>query len=71
MTVSTMVFTPTIKDAGKFIGCRAADKLTGEGSLEDGWKLSVTCKENIVQESLTKYNWRNTLLENFKGLDDL
>lgn len=43
--MSTMVFTPTIKDAGKFIGCRAADKLTGEGSLEDGWELSVTCKK--------------------------
>lgn len=42
VTLSTMVFIPTIKDAGKFLGCRAADQQTGEGSLEDGWKLSIT-----------------------------
>ena len=46
--MSTLVFIPTIKDAGKFVGCRAADMLTGEGSLEDGWELTITCKENIV-----------------------
>ena len=46
MTISTLVFVPTIKDAGKFVGCRAADMLTGEGSLEDGWELAITCKEN-------------------------
>ena len=46
VTVSTLVFIPTIKDAGKFVGCRAADMLTGEGSLEDGWELAITCKEN-------------------------
>ena len=44
MTVSTLVFIPTIQDAGKFVGCRAADMLTGEGSLEDGWELAITCK---------------------------
>ena len=44
--MSTLVFIPTIKDAGKFVGCRAADMLTGEGSLEDGWELTITCKEN-------------------------
>ena len=44
--MSTLVFIPTIKDAGKFVGCRAADMLTGEGSLEDGWELAITCKEN-------------------------
>ena len=59
--MSTMVFTPTIKDAGKFIGCRAADKLTGEGSLEDGWELSVTCKE-IFYRKEKKNNWRNFLI---------
>ena len=44
VTLSTMYFVPTIKDAGKFLGCRASDQLTGEGSKEDGWKLSITCK---------------------------
>ena len=29
VTLSTMVFIPTVKDAGKFLGCRAADQLTG------------------------------------------
>ena len=44
VTLSTMYFVPTIKDAGKFLGCRASDQLTGEGSKEDGWKLSMKCK---------------------------
>jgi len=41
VTLSTMVFIPSIRDAGKFLGCRAADQQTGEGSLEDGWELSI------------------------------
>ena len=44
VTLSTLVFVPRVEDAGKFVGCRAADQLTGEGSLEDGWNLSITCK---------------------------
>ena len=32
------------QDTGKFLGCRAADQQTGEGSKEDGWKLNVNCK---------------------------
>ena len=53
VTVSTLVFIPTIKDAGKFVGCRAADMLTGEGSLEDGWELAITCKEN--SQNMARY----------------
>ena len=44
VTLSTMVFIPSVQDSGKFLGCRAADQLTGEGSMEDGWKLAITCK---------------------------
>ena len=59
VTVSTLVFIPTIKDAGKFVGCRAADMLTGEGSLEDGWELTITCKENIVN------TWSDIIRHNY------
>ena len=55
VTVSTLVFIPTIKDAGKFVGCRAADMLTGEGSLEDGWELAITCKENSQYINMARY----------------
>ena len=65
VTVSTLVFIPTIKDAGKFVGCRAADMLTGEGSLEDGWELTITCKENIVNtwSDIIRHKYLPTYLE--------
>ena len=39
-----MNYVPTIRDAGKYMACRAENPELPDATLEDGWKLEIYCK---------------------------
>ena len=41
MTLSILNYTPTIRDAGKYMSCRAENPELPDATLEDGWKLEI------------------------------
>ncbi|XP_050305453.1 protein turtle homolog B-like isoform X2 [Anthonomus grandis grandis] len=41
MTTSTLTFIPKKEDDGKYLSCRAENKVLSSESLEDGWKLEI------------------------------
>ena len=41
MTLSILNCTPTIRDAGKYMSCRAENPELPDATLEDGWKLEI------------------------------
>ncbi|KAF7265534.1 hypothetical protein GWI33_021069 [Rhynchophorus ferrugineus] len=41
MTTSTLSFVPKKEDDGKYLSCRAENKVMSSENLEDGWKLEI------------------------------
>lgn len=48
-TTSTLSFTATKDDAGKYLSCRAENTIVSSEGLEDGWRLEIQCKYYILQ----------------------
>ena len=44
VTLSTLNYIPSVRDAGKFMSCRAENPELPDATLEDGWKLEIYCK---------------------------
>ncbi|XP_023221563.1 hemicentin-2-like [Centruroides sculpturatus] len=45
---STIVFTPTIEDDGKYFYCRVYNPLIPSSALEDGWKLEIHYRPQVT-----------------------
>lgn len=43
VTLSILNYVPTIRDAGKYMACRAENPELPDATLEDGWKLEIHC----------------------------
>jgi len=44
VTLSTLNYVPSVRDAGKFMACRAENPEVPDATLEDGWKVEIHCK---------------------------
>ena len=44
MTLSIINYVPSVRDAGKYMSCRAENPELADSSMEDGWKLEIHCK---------------------------
>lgn len=51
MTISSLSFTPTIVDSGKFLTCRVG---SSPHIVEDGWKLNIHRKYTVLDISLNR-----------------
>ena len=48
VTLSILNYVPTIRDAGKYMACRAENSELPDATLEDGWKLEIYCKGRFL-----------------------
>ena len=44
VTKSTIYFTPTTKDHGKILACRAENPLMSDSGIDDNWSITVYCE---------------------------
>ena len=44
VTLSIINYVPSVRDAGKYMSCRAENPEIPDSSLEDGWKLEIHCE---------------------------
>jgi hypothetical protein len=44
VTVSTLMFIPSVLDAGNLLVCRAGNPGIPDSMMEDAWKLEIHCK---------------------------
>lgn len=51
VTISSLSFTPTIVDSGKFLTCRVG---SSPHIVEDGWKLNIHRKYTLLDISLKR-----------------
>ena len=52
VTLSILNYVPTIRDAGKYMACRAENPELPDATLEDGWKLEIYCKFFTIHSNL-------------------
>lgn len=48
LTKSTIYFTPTTKDHGKILACRAENPLMTDSGIDDNWSITVYCECDIM-----------------------
>ena len=48
VTLSTLNYVPSVRDAGKFMACRAENPEVPDATLEDGWKVEIHCKKTFI-----------------------
>ena len=48
VTKSTIYFTPTTKDHGKILACRAENPLMSDSGIDDNWSITVYCECDII-----------------------
>ena len=44
VSLSILNYVPTVRDAGKYMACRAENPELPDATLEDGWKLEIHCE---------------------------
>ena len=44
VTLSIINYVPSVRDAGKYMSCRAENAEIPDSSMEDGWKLEIHCE---------------------------
>ncbi len=44
VTLSIINYVPSVRDAGKYMSCRAENPEVPDSSMEDGWKLKIHCE---------------------------
>nr|XP_040583876.1 nephrin-like [Lepeophtheirus salmonis] len=66
VTLSTLNYIPTIRDAGKFMACRAENYELPQATMEEGWKLVI----HYVPQSILSLG-RNLNGSNIKEGDDV
>lgn len=71
-TTSTLSFVPRKEDDGKYLSCKAENKMMSTESLEDRWKLEIHCE--LISFSLiciscySKLNWIFSVIFRQKSL---
>ena len=44
VTLSIINYVPSVRDAGKYMSCKAENPELPDSSIEDGWKLEIHCE---------------------------
>ena len=72
VTLSILNYVPTIRDAGKYMACRAENPELPDATLEDGWKLEIYCmffyNDFIQKKIFFKYNTYVVSIFNFTDI---
>ena len=66
VTLSIINYVPSVRDAGKYMSCRAENPELPDSSLEDGWKLEIHCELCITCKKPVSIAARKARLINLK-----
>jgi len=58
VTLSVINYVPSVRDAGKYMSCRAGNpELPDASTLEDGWKLEIHCECSAATHLFMGKGW--------------